>query len=71
MVHNSYAYMTCFSSGTMVIDRTLRPVIFCKLEAHSGISHSYITTTDASTIGTNTSSLNTSTTSPSHYSSKR
>jgi uncharacterized protein len=34
------------------------------LEAHSGISHSYVTTT-ASTTGTNTSSLNTSTTSPS------
>jgi hypothetical protein len=32
------------------------------LEAHSGISHSYVTTT-ASTIGANTSSLNKSATS--------
>jgi hypothetical protein len=43
--------------------------IFAWLEAHSGLSYSYITTTGASTIGTNTSSLNTNTTSSS--SSKR
>jgi hypothetical protein len=34
-------------------------VIFCKFEAHSGLSHSYVSTTTASTIGANTSSLNT------------
>src|SRR5437899_12432503 len=65
MVHNSYGYITCFSSGTVVMDRTFRPVIFCNLEAHSGLSHSYVTTNAASTIGANTSSLNTNTTSPS------
>ena len=36
--------------------------IYAWLEAHSGLSHSYVTTT-ASTIGANTSSLNTNTTS--------
>jgi uncharacterized protein len=41
-----------------------------KLAAHSGLSHSYATTT-ASTIRANTSSLNTSTTSASSSSSKR
>ena len=40
-----------------------------KLEAHSGLSHSYVTTT--STIGANTSSLNINTTSPSSSSRKR
>ena len=39
--------------------------IYAWLEAHSGLSHSYVTTTAASTIGANTSSLNTNTTSPS------
>jgi uncharacterized protein len=38
--------------------------IYAWLEAHSGLSHSYVTTT-APTTGANTSSLNTSTTSPS------
>ncbi len=37
--------------------------LYSWLEAHSGLSHSYVTT--ASTIGANTSSLNTNTTSPS------
>jgi uncharacterized protein len=36
--------------------------LYAWLEAHSGLSHSYVTTT--STIGANTSSLNTNTTSP-------
>jgi predicted esterase len=36
--------------------------VYAWLEAHSGLSHSYVTTT-ASTIGANTSSLNTNTTS--------
>jgi hypothetical protein len=43
--------------------------IYSWLEAHSGLSHSYVTT--ASTMGPNTSSLNTNTTSPSSSSSKR
>jgi len=43
--------------------------IYAWLEAHSGLSHSFATTTSA--IGTNTSSLNTNTTSPSSSSSKR
>jgi uncharacterized protein len=42
--------------------------IYAWLKAHSGISHSYVTT---STIGVNTCSLNTYTTSPSSASSKR
>jgi uncharacterized protein len=45
--------------------------LYSWLEAHSGLSHSYVTTTAASTMGANTSSLNTSTTSPSSASSKR
>jgi uncharacterized protein len=43
--------------------------IYAWLEAHSGLSHSYVTT-DASTIGANTSSLITNTTSPGSSSSK-
>ncbi|MGB7954589.1 MAG: hypothetical protein WCF23_11470 [Candidatus Nitrosopolaris sp.] len=42
--------------------------IYSWLEAHSGLSHSYVITT-TSTIGANTSSLNTNTTSSS-FSSK-
>ena len=42
--------------------------IYAWLEAHSGLSHSFATTT--STIGANTSSLNTNTTSASSSSSK-
>jgi pimeloyl-ACP methyl ester carboxylesterase len=45
--------------------------IYSWLEAHSGLSHSYVSTTaTASTMGANTSSLNTNTTSPSSSSSK-
>ena len=43
--------------------------LYSWLEAHSGLSHSYVTTV-ASTIGTNTSSLNTNTTPPTSSSSK-
>ena len=39
--------------------------LYSWLEAHSGLSHSYVITSVASTMGTNTSSVNTSTTSPS------
>ena len=42
--------------------------MFAWLEAHSGLSHSFAT---IATIGSNTSALNTSTTSPSSASSKR
>jgi uncharacterized protein len=45
--------------------------LYSWLEAHSGLSHSYVSTTAASTIGANTSSLNTNTTSPPSSSSKR
>jgi len=62
MVHNSYGDITCFSGGTVVMDRTFRRVIFCKLEPYSGF---FFVTTTASTIGANTSSLNTNTTSSS------
>jgi len=44
--------------------------IYAWLEAHSGLSHSFATTT-ASTIGANTSSLNSNTTFPSSSSSNR
>jgi len=43
--------------------------IYSWLEAHSGLSHSYVSA--ASTVGANTSSLNTNTLSPSNSSSKR
>jgi len=36
--------------------------IYAWLEAHSGLSHSYVTPTATSTIGANTSSLNSNTT---------
>src|SRR5229473_5843578 len=45
--------------------------IYSWLEAHSGLSHSYVITATASTMGANTSSLNTNTTSPSSSSSER
>jgi hypothetical protein len=46
--------------------------LYAWLEAHSGQSHSHdTTTTAASTIGADTSSLNTNTTSPSSSPSKR
>ncbi|MFZ0896124.1 MAG: prolyl oligopeptidase family serine peptidase [Candidatus Nitrosopolaris sp.] len=44
--------------------------IYSWLEAHSGLSHSSVTTSATSTIGANTSSLNTNTTSASSSSSK-
>jgi hypothetical protein len=61
----------------VVVERNVGPVepyvladLYAWLEAHSGLSHSYVTT-PASTIGANTSSLNTNTTSPSSASGKR
>src|SRR5437773_7115018 len=44
--------------------------IYAWLEAHSGLSHSYVTPTATSTIGANASSLNTNTTSAGSSSSK-
>jgi hypothetical protein len=38
--------------------------LYAWLEAHSGLSHSSVTTSTASVIRANTSSLNTNTTSP-------
>jgi hypothetical protein len=45
--------------------------IYLWLEGHSDLSHSFVTSVTASTIGANTSSLITNTTSPSSSSSKR
>ncbi|MFZ0894461.1 MAG: prolyl oligopeptidase family serine peptidase [Candidatus Nitrosopolaris sp.] len=45
--------------------------LYSWLEAHSGLSHSYVSTTAASAIGANASSLNINTTSPSSSSSKK
>ena len=44
--------------------------LYSWLEAHSGLSHPFVTIATASTMGANTSSLNTNTTSPSNYASK-
>ena len=44
--------------------------LYSWLEAHSGLSHSYVTPTATSTIGANASSLNTNTTSAGSSSSK-
>jgi uncharacterized protein len=52
-----------WSTGIGPIEQYVLADIYAWLEAHSGLSHSFATTT--STIGTNTSSLNTNTTSPS------
>jgi uncharacterized protein len=58
-----------WSTGIGPFEEHVLADIYASLEAHSGLSLSYVTTT--STIGANTSSLNTSTTSPSSASSKR
>ena len=57
-------------TGVGPIEQYVLADIYAWLEAHSGLSHSYVTTT-ASTIGANTSSLNTNTTSSSRSSSER
>jgi hypothetical protein len=56
------------STGILMLNGDVLADIYAWLEAHSGLSHSYVTTT-APTIGANTSSLNTSTT-PSNSASK-
>ena len=58
-----------WSTGIGPIQQNVLADLYSWLEAHSGLSHSYVTT--ASTIGANTSSLNTNTTSPPSSSSKR
>ena len=51
-------------TGIGPIEQYVLADLYAWLEAHSGLSHSYVTTSTASTIGANTSSLNTNTTSP-------
>jgi hypothetical protein len=51
-----------WSTGIGPIQEYVLADLYAWLEAHSGLSHSYVTT--ASTIGENTSSLNTNMTSP-------
>jgi hypothetical protein len=58
-----------WKTGVGPIQQYVLADLYSWLEAHSDLSHSYVTNT-ASTIGTNTSSLNTNTTSPSSSSSK-
>ena len=57
-------------TGSGPIEPYVLADIYSWLEAHSGLSYSYVSTTPASTIGTNSSSLNTNTTSPSSPASK-
>jgi pimeloyl-ACP methyl ester carboxylesterase len=54
-----------WSTGFGPIQQYVLADIYSWLEAHSGLSHSYVSTTTASTVGANTSTLITSTTSPS------
>ena len=56
------------SRGPGPIEQYVLADLYAWLEAHSGLSHSFAT---IATIGSNTSALNTSTTSPSSSSSKR
>jgi hypothetical protein len=58
-----------WSTGFGPIQQYVLADLYAWLEAHSGLSHSFATTT--STMGANTSSLNTNTTSPPSSSSKR
>jgi hypothetical protein len=53
-----------WSTGIRPFEEYVLADIYAWLEAHSGLSHLFVTTT-ASTIGANTSSMNTNTTSPS------
>jgi uncharacterized protein len=54
-----------WETGLGPIQQYVLADLYSWLEAHSGLSHSVATTTTASPVGANTSSLNTSTTSPS------
>ena len=53
-----------WETGIGPIQQYVLADLYAWLEAHSGLSHSYVTTSSASAIGANTSSLNTNTTSP-------
>jgi uncharacterized protein len=53
------------SRGLGPIEQYVLADLYSWLEAHSGLSYSYVSTTTASNMGANTSSLNTNTTSPS------
>jgi alpha-beta hydrolase superfamily lysophospholipase len=53
-----------WENGIGPIQQYVLADIYSWLEAHSGLSHSYVTTSTASAIGANTSSSNTNTTSP-------
>jgi uncharacterized protein len=48
-----------WSTGIGPIEQYVLAGLYGWLEAHSGLSHSYVSTTITSTIGANTSSLNT------------
>jgi hypothetical protein len=54
-----------WKTGVGPIQQYVLADIYSWLEAHSGLSHSFVTSVTASTIGANTSSLNKGTTSPS------
>jgi alpha-beta hydrolase superfamily lysophospholipase len=54
-----------WSTGFGPVEPYVLADLYAWLEAHSGLSRSYLTPTAASTIGANSSSLNTNTTSPS------
>ena len=53
-----------WSLGIGPIQQYVLADLYAWLEAHSGLSHSFVTTSTASTIEANTNSLNTNTTSP-------
>jgi hypothetical protein len=74
---NGLNYDRCLLIKSKSINSIWKPIepyvladLYSWLEAHSGLSHPFATTT-ASTIGANTSSLDTNTTSPSSSSSTR
>jgi uncharacterized protein len=60
-----------WSTGFGPIQQNVLADLYSWLEAHSGLSHSYVSTTTASTVGANTSTLITNTTSASSASGKR
>jgi hypothetical protein len=53
-----------WKNGIGPIEQYVFADLYAWLEAHSGLSDSYVTTSTASTIGANTSSSKTNTTSP-------
>jgi hypothetical protein len=59
-----------WSTGIGPIEQYVLADLYSWLEAHSGLSHSYVSTTTGSTMGANTGSLNTNTTYASSASSR-